>query len=210
MGHSFICCIVNIGDSIKVRRIAAKYGINRCLISNGKGTAHSKILDFLKINEIRREIITMFVENELVHDAMQGICREMAFDKPHHGIAYTYPVGEYIIGSTTDNSDSEVKDSMYKAIHVIVDRGRAEEVIEAAKKAGARGGTIVNARGAGSHAPHKLFSIEIEPEKEKVIILASKDHKDNIVTAINEHLNISKPNSGIIYVLDIAEVYGLR
>ena len=99
---------------------------------------------------------------------------------------------------------------MYKVIYTIVEKGRAEEAIDAATKAGARGGTIINARGAGPHDVQKIFSVEIEPEREIVFIIAKCDMKDSIVNSIREHLKIDEPGNGVLYVVDLIEVYGLH
>jgi len=212
-----IYCVVNFGDASKVLKSAGKYGVKGGTISVGRGTVHSRVLDFLMINEIRKEIVTMLVETELVSEAIKGIGHDMAFDKPNHGIAFSYSLSE-VMGSGNDtNVDQnteiiEVRNSMYKAIYVIVDKGRAEDVVEAAKKAGARGGTIMNARESGIHEKQKLFSIEIEPEREKVFIIATSEMKDAIITAIKEYLEIDETGAGgdIIYIVDVNETYGLH
>lgn len=98
---------------------------------------------------------------------------------------------------------------MYQAIYSIVDRGRAQAVIEAAERAGSRGGTVINARGSGIHETSKLFSMEIEPEKEIVLIVAQTEKTSGIVAAIREELGIDEPGKGIVFVQDIGEVFGL-
>lgn len=208
-----VFCIVNIGDASKVLKIAKKYDIKNGLVSIGKGTLNSRLLTFLKINEERKEIVSMIVEAEVASEAVKGISEEMAFEKPNHGIAFTHPLslvfdGENKIKKSTKKS--EVEKSMYNAIYVIVERGQAEDIIEVANKAGARGGTIVNARGSGIHATQKLFSIEIEPEKEKVLIIVKNEIKDDIIEAVKNYMDIDEPGNGIIFVLDINEVYGLH
>ena len=208
-----ICCVVNRGDASKVLKIARKHGIKTGAISIGKGTLNSRLLSVLKINEIRKEIVSMVVETELATEAIKNISKDMAFEKPHHGIAFTLPVsGLFDSAHNTEKNTktNEVENSMYNAIYVIVERGKAEDVVEAANNAGARGATIVNARGSGSQETQKLFSIEIEPEKEKVIIIAKCELKDGIVEAVKNHLNINEPGNGIIFVLDVNEVYGLH
>jgi len=206
-----ICCVVNIGDSSKVLKVAKKYGVKDGTISIGRGTANSRFLEFLRINEIRKEIVMMTVEKELAATAIKGISEDMAFDKPHHGIAFSYASVEIPDGKNDKNTNiSEVKNRMYQAIYVIVDKGKAEDVIEAANKAGARGGTIVNARGSGVHEAQKLFSIEIEPEKEKVFIIAKKELKNAIVESIRTNLAMDEPGNGIMFVLDVHEAYGLH
>ena len=208
-----ICCVVNMGDASKVLKAARKHGIKEGVISIGKGTISSQLLTFLKINEMRKEIVSMVVEAELATEAIKGISKDMAFEKPHHGIAFTHPVSGLFGDRHQDKKNTktcEVENSMYNAIYVIVEKGQSEDIIDVANKAGARGATIVKARGSGSEEAQKLFSIEIVPEKEKIIIITESELKNNIVEAIKEHMNIDEPGNGIIFVLDVNEVYGLH
>jgi nitrogen regulatory protein PII len=98
---------------------------------------------------------------------------------------------------------------MYEVITVVVDKGRAENVIEVATKAGSKGGTIINARGSGIHETMKLFSMDIEPEKEIVMILSEKETTDTIVSSIRGQLKIDEPGNGIIFTVDVNKAYGL-
>jgi Nitrogen regulatory protein PII len=211
--YRLICCVVNMGDASKVLKVARKHGVKEGIVTIGKGTMNNRLLTFLKLNEVRKEIVSMVVDTELATKAIKGISKDMAFEKPHHGIAFTHPVSG-LFGSKhkaeNNTKTSEVEHSMYHAIYVIVERGNAEEVVEAANKAGARGATIVNARGSGSQETQRLFSIEIEPEKEKVIIIAKAELKDSIVEAVKKQMHIDEPGNGIIFVLDVNEAYGLH
>ena len=212
-GFSIICCVVNIGDATKTLRFAKKYGIKGGTISLGRGAVGSRLLEILGINEVRKEFLTMVVEKELAVEAIKGISKDMEFHKPNHGIAFSYSVSEFIGSKNMIDENSfvgEAEKSMYCAIYVVVDKGKAEDVIEAAKKAGSKGGTIINARGGGAHEARKLFSIEVEPEKEVVIMLIKKDIKDNVIEFIRNHLKIDEPGKGILFVVDVNEVYGLH
>ena len=212
--YDLICCVVNIGDASKVIKCARKFGVRGATVSIGRGTVHSRLLDILGLNEVRKEVVTMIVEDELSAGAIKGISDDMHFHKPHHGIAFSYPVLEFF-GSKNSidqnkQSSREVKSGVYKAIHVIVDKGKGGDVVEAANEAGARGATILNARGSGIHEIQKVFSIEIEPEKEEVLIIAKTEIKDSIVGAICTSMKIDEPGNGILFVLDVNEVYGLH
>lgn len=99
---------------------------------------------------------------------------------------------------------------MYHLIICIVDKGRAEEVIEAASKGGSKGGTIMNARGSGIHETGKVFSMDIEPEKEVVIIVSEAHLTESITSNIVNELDIELPGNGIIYVQDINSCYGVH
>ena len=98
---------------------------------------------------------------------------------------------------------------MYQVITIIVDKGKAEDVIEAAISAGSKGGTIINGRGSGIHETSKLFSMDVEPEKEIVIILSEVDMTESITSVIREKLNIDEPGKGIIYIQGVNKTYGI-
>lgn len=211
--YEMIYCVVNYGAASKILKIAKKYGIKGGTIFIGHGTVHSRLLDILGLNDVRKEIVTMVAEYELTSKAIKGVSAEMKFEKPHHGIAFSLSVSEFIGGinvSETNSIINEVKKSMYNIIYTVVDKGKAEDVIEAANKAGARGGTIINARGAGTNEVRKLFSIVIEPEKEVVFIITKCEQKDSIVKSIRSQLKIDEAGKGILFVMDINEVYGLH
>ena len=207
-----ICCVVNVGAASHVLKAANKFGAQGGIVSLGRGAVHNRVLEFLRINEEHKEIVTMVVECGMASGILKGIAEHMRFDKPHHGIAFSIPVSEFtgsILKADNNAEGIDMNDSAYKIIYVVVDRGMAEVVIESAKKAGAEGGTILNARGSGVHEAKKLFSIEVEPEKEEVFIIVKTEEKDGIVKAIKNDLKIDEPGNGIIFVMNINEVHGL-
>lgn len=213
LGFDLICCVVRCGDGSKTLKAAKKYGVRGATVTIGRGTVKSHLLEFLEITDVRKEIVTMIIEKEISSEAIRGISEEIAFHKPHHGIGFSLSVSEFISSKTESDKNSnniEVKNSMYSVIYVVVEKGNAEEVIDAANQAGSRGGTIMNARGAGIHEVQKLFSLDIEPEKEVVFILTKNDLKDGIVESIRSHLNIEEPGHGVMFILDVNEVYGLH
>ncbi|WP_338031990.1 P-II family nitrogen regulator [Dehalobacterium formicoaceticum] len=209
-----IYVIVNFGIGSKVVKIAKKNGITGGTILLGKGTIKNRLLEFLDLNDTRKEIVMMIAEKSVSAQALEKLNQEFHFNKPNHGIAFTLTV-DAILGSKKCNISDNMNenkggaDTMYKAIFVVVDKGNAEDVIEAAQKAGSRGGTIMNARGSGIHETHTLFAMPIEPEKEIVLILAENKLTEEIVTSIKEIIHIDEPGKGIIFILDVNKTYGL-
>lgn len=98
----------------------------------------------------------------------------------------------------------------YDLIVTIVNKGRAEKVMEAAKKAGAEGGTILHGRGSGVHEKAKLFGIIIEPEKEIVLTLVPSEISQNILDSILVETDLNKPNKGIAFVLSVDKIAGIN
>ena len=99
---------------------------------------------------------------------------------------------------------------MHDLILTIVERGYADDVMDAAKAAGARGGTILHARGTGAQEAEKFFGIIVQPEKELVMILVEHEMKNAIMTAICQQHGITSAGKGICFSLPVESVVGLH
>ena len=98
----------------------------------------------------------------------------------------------------------------YKLIVVIVNKGLAEDVIESSLKKDARGATIISGRGSGVHEKNMLFGVPIETEKEVVLILSEEYMVEDIINQVNTDLKLEEPGKGILFVLPVTDVGGLR
>lgn len=208
-----ICFIVNFGLGSKVIKLAKQCGISGGTVFLGKGTANSRILGLLALAETRKELVYLIAERNLANRAMEELNNKLELQKPNHGIAFSTGLAA-LFGITSCPSDSIIKaegdeKSMYQAIYTIVERGAADTVLDAAYAAGARGGTIINARGSGPHENKTLFSMAIEPEKEIVMILTKSDLTEGIANSIKEALKMDEPGNGLMFVVDINKTYGL-
>ncbi|MDE6584730.1 MAG: P-II family nitrogen regulator [Anaeroplasmataceae bacterium] len=97
----------------------------------------------------------------------------------------------------------------FEVIFCIVDAGFSDSVMSAARECGARGGTVLNARGTAREDAEKLFNISIQPEKEIVLILVSSDIKDDILHAIYKNVGLNTPAQGIAFSMPVEDVVGL-
>ncbi|MGI5836698.1 MAG: P-II family nitrogen regulator [Chloroflexota bacterium] len=94
-------------------------------------------------------------------------------------------------------------------IVTIVRKGKAETVMDAARQAGAEGGTILNGRGTGIHEKASILGMAIEPEKEIVLILTPKAKVQRILESIGNSIEIEKPGRGLAFVIDVEKVIGI-
>ena len=97
----------------------------------------------------------------------------------------------------------------HQAIFCIVNSGYSEMVMDAAKKFGARGGTVLSGRGTANPEAEKLFGITVEPEKEIVMILVSAELKDKILSALYDEVGLNSAGQGIAFALPVDSVVGL-
>ena len=97
----------------------------------------------------------------------------------------------------------------HEVIFCVVNAGFSEAVMDAAKEFGARGGTVIRARGTANSESEKLFGITIEPEKEIVMILVTSDIKDDILHALYREVGLKTPGQGIAFSMPVDNVVGL-
>ena len=102
-----------------------------------------------------------------------------------------------------------MKTDKHEVIFAIVNAGYADDAMHVAREAGARGGTIINARGTAGKEAETFFHITIEPEKEIVMILVPKDIKDGVLRALYEEVGLDTAGQGIAFSVPVENVVGL-
>ena len=211
--YEMICCVVNSGQGSKALKIAKNNGVKGGTIFFGSGTVRNKLLEFLDLDDVKKEIVLMVTDRETAQAAASALDSGMSFRKPNHGIAFTVPVSSMFGSKSCENNifteDRMVANSMYSAIFTVMYRGCGQNVVDASKEAGARGATIISARGSGIHETEMLFAMQIEPEKDIVLILAKNDICADIIASIRAKLDIDSPGAGIVFTLGLSDTYGL-
>lgn len=97
----------------------------------------------------------------------------------------------------------------YEMILCVVNAGFSELVMDAAKEEGARGGTVIHARGTANKEAEQFFHIAIQPDKEIVMILVPAEIKDNVLHAIYKNAGLKSEGKGIAFSVAVDEVVGI-
>jgi len=97
-----------------------------------------------------------------------------------------------------------------KCIVAIVERGKADKIVEGAKKAGAKGATILYGRGTGQSEALRFFNLRIEASKEVILILSEVNKYKAIYDAIVDIGKLNEPGTGIIFTFMVSELTGLH
>jgi len=102
-----------------------------------------------------------------------------------------------------------MKNNDYEVIFVIVNDGFADDVMDVAREHGARGGTILNARGVAKEEAAAFFGITLHTEKEIVMIVVPTAIKDDILHALYKDVGLNTPGQGIAFTLPVDAAVGL-
>ncbi|MDO4800445.1 MAG: P-II family nitrogen regulator [Bacillota bacterium] len=208
--------IVDYGKASKILKFIKSRGIGGGTILHGRGINPSNWLKFLELSEVKKELVLSITRADQSAELLSETSDQFEFHKRNKGICFSMPLRAILGSNSIDKStpQSQREEPMnnhleYKALYVIVDKGQAETVIDTATAIGAKGGTILNARGSGIHERQKFFGIEIEPEKEMVLMLIETPYVENIAKTIYDKLDMEKPGNGMMFVQDVERTYGL-
>lgn len=102
-----------------------------------------------------------------------------------------------------------MSDTKYELILCIVNTGFSDTVMDAAKEVGARGGTVIHARGTANKEAEQFFHITIQPDKEVVMILVPAEIKDDVLHAIYKMAGLKSEGQGIAFSLAVDDAVGL-
>ena len=186
---------------------------------NARGTATSEVMDILGLGSAEKGMIVALAGKSAADAMLLKLHKALKIGTVNSGIAYTIPLDAAskiifrTIGqkNTTEDERKEqkpVSDKQRAMIVAVVNLGYSEEVMDAARAAGAGGGTVVHSRSINDDAAN-AFGTDWSDEKDIVMIAASAENKLAIMQAISEKCGALSEAHGIVFSLPIENVIGL-
>lgn len=183
---------------------------------HGHGSADSAMLDYLGLGDNKKITAISFVSNDKVMSLYDVFNKKLSLTEAGKGIAFTVPLSgasktAFVLNGTTFETEEkkEMSESKYELIITIVNRGGFDAVKEAAKAAGARGGTLLHGLGMGGEEAAKFLGISIQPEKDVVLIVVGKEDREQVMQNILNTAGILTENRGICFSIPVDSALGL-
>ena len=163
-------------------------------ITLGSGTASSEILEYFGLDGSEKSVIFHIITDTRWKEVKRQLRLKMSIDIPGIGIAFTVPLssigGMKALNYLTAQQDyvkgeeSTLKDTKYELLVTIANQGHTELIMDAARKVHAAGGTVIHAKGTGTHLAQKFMGMTLVPENEMIFIVVRKTQKNAIMKAI--------------------------
>ncbi|MGI6095127.1 MAG: hypothetical protein ACOYBL_06810 [Lachnospiraceae bacterium] len=224
-GIRLIVTIVEQGQGKPITHLYTRHQVSCHFQSSGKGTASSDLLDILGFGGTDRDIVISLAPSDtadmLMHNladnpkelsAVKGIAFDMNLTGINNMLASAMlseqnkpksihtGTGGHLMISTEKNS----------LILVAVNQGNTEEVMNTARAAGARGGTIIRSRWAGETASEHFYGFTVQDEKEIIAIVASSENRNAIMEMINMKHGLKTDAGAIICSVALEHLIRLR
>lgn len=211
----FVITITDRGQCEKFTGWFRGHGVSLVLAALGQGTATTEILDCLGL-EASEKAVLFFVTPHSPQMIRQA-ARELWLDVPGNGILMAVPVDsiggntarEYLLQQEGESGMMELENT-HELIVVITNQGFTDQVMNAARTAGATGGTVVHAKGTGSESAKRFFGVSIASERELIFILARVENKKSIMKAVMEQAGMGSKAQSLVFSLPVSDLAGFR
>ena len=187
------------------------------MVLHGRGTATDRMLDLLGIESRENRIVLTVAYPQKTRELIEEQRRVLYLGMPGNGLVIALPIksiggGKTLAYLSGDASPKYTPEATYdhELILAIANEGCTDMVMDAARAAGATGGTVIHGKGVGQENAKKFFNVSIAQEKEVVMIVAYRPQKAAIMQSI---LKLAGPDSkagAIVLSLPVSEIAGLR
>ncbi len=221
--YKFVAVIVDFSIREKLLHVLNHYSALPKAATHGHGFADSDVLEMLGFSENRKAVALLSLDAQLVGGLYQMLDTELKIQEKGMGIAFTVPISAasgfcgklmQFTAIKEQQKGEELMPTKFEYTHelivAIVTKGNAAEVKEAAKKAGAKGGTTVHGLGLGGEEAARFLGISIQEEKDVVLIVVDKEHREEVMRSIVSACGIESEARGICFSLPVDSAIGLR
>lgn len=198
--YSLLMCFVPHDSGELITHAAANAGAGGGTVVMGRSFASNSILQALALGDTTKDIVNILVDAEIKDKIIRAVISASETKRKGFGVLISVDSTHFIkTGSVAGGDDYMPGNTTHQMITVIANKGYADDIMAAARKAGAGGGTVINARGTAKPGDAKFFGMEIVPEKEMLVIVTKTEQAGAILDAISTLPCLAKPGSGIAF-----------
>ncbi len=213
--------VVDRGRGTKMTRLYQQVGIETQLMCLGIGTVKSEIVEYFGLGEVEKDVLFSAAPRNIIRGGLKRLQGELPFAKPGGGIACSVTFSSASMAALRqiqiNNAMDEVEgvnemapNRMHDMIVCVADRGQTEVIMEAARRAGASGGTVVHAHGFNRREEESFLHLLIRPEKEIVMIIVPLACRRAVMQEICSSLEREAGDAGLLFSIPVEDVMGLR
>ena len=210
---NYVISIISPSGLERLLDITEKLQLPLSIELHGQGTATKSMLDLLGMEFNEKRVVITIADEEKTAELIKEQRRKLYIDAPGNGIIVAVPIKSVGGGRTLAylGGDKEQKvvpkiNYKYEVILAIANEGCTDMVMDAARAAGARGGTVLHGKGTGAKNAENFFKVSIASEKEMILIVADASQKSEIMKSAGPGTDAGT----IVFSLPVSEVAGFN
>lgn len=184
----------------------------------GRGTASREMLDMLGLDSGEKTLLLTLLCKRAADALLLRLRRGLRLGSANSGVACTIPLTggssrlihlAQEMGTTQETGRTGSMEYEYQLVVAIVNQGFSEEVMAAARPAGATGGTVISGRRAGGEETLQLWGFGVQQEREAVLILCRAEEKTAIMEAVRASCGLGSEAKGTVFSMPVDGAVGL-
>ena len=219
-----VAAVVDAAQCEKAVRMCQAGGALFNFVSLCHGTARTEVLDLLGLGETKKGTVMCLVPSGLVPRLLSCLADGLQMRYPGKGIAFAVPLssinGKLYRAVTAWSENAAPEDGKertqveetrgkYEVVVTVINHGYTNLVMDAARQVGARGGTVLNARGIAREEVEQFLGVSVQAEKEVVFMVVPREARLDVMKAISETAGLKTPGKGIVFSLPVSDASGL-
>lgn len=185
---------------------AVKAGSFGGTVLMGRTISSNSFMAAMSLGEKSSDIVYILTDEENREGISNAIIEASRNERSGFGYMFSVPADNLLRTGKIDSGENDMNENKtHKLITVILNRGYADDAMAAARKAGAGGGTVINARGTAREDDAKFFGMHIVPEKEMLQIVVEAEKEEAVLEAIRTLPCLAEPGSGIAFCSSVGD-----
>ena len=211
---SVIFTIVERGKGASVIKLFTRNQVYLHTQFPGRGTATSEIMDILGLGTTEKDVIVSYATTAASGRLLSMLDNEMRGAVTSGGITFSLPLtglSNLMLATITYKTDLKKGEYSMNSEHkgenslilITCNQGTSGSVMETAKKAGARGGTVLRARLSGVEELESSYGLNLSREKEILMIIVPNDIRNAVMESVNSAHGLRNEAEAVICSLNV-------
>ena len=213
-----VAAIVDRDKAKKMSELFESHKLPLVLAMLARGTATSETLDLYGLEATEKALLITVAGGDMAKQIMRAAKRKLFIDVPGNGIMLAIPIKSvgggrtlaFLSGGAAPDKTAPELTFEHELIMAVANEGHTDTVMDAARSAGAAGGTVLHAKGTVGKLSEKFLGVSLADEKEVVLIVSKAGEKTAIMNAIAQQAGVDTTAGAIAFSLPISSVAGLR
>lgn len=223
MKNAAMKCVVSIVDRGRGKDLIRLYTGQDVFLHcqcAGRGTATSEIMDILGLDSSEKDVVLSYTTGAAADSLLEALDTDLRGSAGASGIVFDLSLTglNNLVASAiqykTEHKKGNGGDQMEQGggsslILITCRRGCADAVMDTAKGAGARGGTVIKARWAGLEGLEESYGLEFQAEREIVAIVVPTEKRNGLMDAVNAAHGLKSEAQAMLCSLPIDRIVRL-
>ena len=221
-----LVCFLPKENEIALTEVCNEFCVSLHFSAIAFGTAKSNYMSYLGLDEVEKRMVYAMIPNYCERQLLKAINNRLRLYLPGRGIAFTMPLSGIsniisrailstpqkengMIATRKNTTTEKERNKMHEMIVAVVNQKFTEDVIDAARTAGATGASILHTRSVSNAQAEQLIGTSFTQESDTVLLLTTSEYKQRIMEAMRDAGGLKTEGGAVIFSMPVDSLIGI-